>query len=345
MNAIVEVDQFSAWREALRTGKPVEYTKGQPTAGYYKRRARNTDRSIRWDAVGIWKQDDEWRCYANAGFVPTYLDEIEELFVSVNSTPISYELFTAVCEGGAWPEDVALVEPAPDMSLAEAAANELKAQQKAAKDWILALGRKPQTQAEADLASNYAEAFGKIENAAKKAHKAEKEPFLEGGRAVDAKWKPTIESAETAKKWAKSLSDEFAIAETARRKREADEANRKAQAEFAAAKAKADAEEAQRKALEAKGVVVPEFAPAPIITPPKAVVAEPVRVGTGSRRQSLRKLTNYEITDATALLHWLADRNTKSEDLLGAALKDAKACIVAGLEVPGARSFETEQVI
>jgi hypothetical protein len=33
------MDQFSQWREAITNGKPVEYTKGSPTAGYFKRPA------------------------------------------------------------------------------------------------------------------------------------------------------------------------------------------------------------------------------------------------------------------------------------------------------------------
>ena len=333
------VDQFSAWREALRTGKPVAYERGQPTAGYYKRRSRNQDRSIRWDVVAIWQDAGEWICAVSGGYAPRNADEIEELFANVNATPISYEMFTLISDGGTWPEDVAPVETAPDLAPHEVAAAELKAQQDAAKAWALALGGKPATQEQADKAANYAETFGKIEKSSDKARAAEKEPHLEAGRAVDAKWKPITEGAALAKKWAKGLSEDYARAEAARRQREADEANRKARAEYEAAKARAD----QEAALAAKGVVVPQFAPPP--EPPKVIAAEPVKLGTGSRRQSLRKVATWEITDSTAMLKFFAERNIKSDALLAAALADAKTLMAAGIEVPGVVKGEREEIV
>ena len=125
-----EMDQFSQWREAITNGKPVEYTKGSPTAGYFKRRARNEDRSIRFDAVTIWQEDGEWFCQASAGYTPTKADEIEELFVNCNSSPIRYELFEAIMAGGAWPEEVKTPEPGKaDIPPHEAAAATLKVQE------------------------------------------------------------------------------------------------------------------------------------------------------------------------------------------------------------------------
>jgi len=124
------MDQFSQWREAITNGKPVEYTKGSPTAGYFKRRARNEDRSIRFDAVTIWQEDGEWFCQASAGYTPTKADEIEELFVNCNSSPIRYELFEAIMAGGAWPEEVKTPEPGKaDIPPHEAAAATLKVQE------------------------------------------------------------------------------------------------------------------------------------------------------------------------------------------------------------------------
>jgi hypothetical protein len=350
MNA-VSPDQFQAWREALRTGKPVAYEHGQPTAGYYKTRARNADRSVRWDAVAIWKDEHLGWCADRTGprAAPMLAEEIEELFVGCNSTPISYELFEHIANGGAWPEDVAPVEAAPDLAPHEAAAAELKAQQDAAKAWATGLKdaegktRKPATQEEADKAANYAEVFGKLEKTADKTREAEKAPHLEAGRAVDAKWKPTIESAATAKKWAKGLAEDFAKAEAARRAEEARIANEKAQREYAEAQAKAKAEAEQRAALEAKGVQLPEFAPPP--EPPKVIAADPVKIGTGSRRQSLRKVPTWEITDASAMLKFFAERNIKSDAILAAALADAKTLMTAGISVPGVVKGEREEIV
>ena len=341
------IDQFAAWRTALETGKPVEYTKGRPSSGYFKRKARNKDRSIRYDAVAIWRDEviGEWCCQTSDGYSPTHADEIEELFVSCNSSPISYELYEIVSNGGAWPNEVATIESAPELAPHDAAAAELKKRQDEVKAWLTELGRKPASQEEADKAANFADAFGKIEKTADKARVAEKEPFLESGRAVDAKWKPTIDGAATAKKWAKGLSDDYAKAEAAQRQREADEANAKPLRDFKEAKAKAAAEEAQRIALAAKGVIVPEFAPTPVITAPKAIVTVPVRIGTGSRRQSLRTITSWEIDDASALLRFLASRNVKSDALIAAALRDARALCESGVDVPGMIKTEKQEII
>ena len=347
------MDQFSQWREAITNGKPVEYTKGSPTAGYFKRRARNEDRSIRFDAVTIWQEDGEWFCQASAGYTPTKADEIEKLFVNCNSSPITYELFEAIMAGGAWPEEVKTPEPGKaDLPPHEAAAATLKVQQDAAKTWILTLkdaegkNRKPATQEEADKASNYADEFSKISKSSDKARVGEKEPHLIAGRAVDAKWKPIIEGAELAKEWAKSLSVEFVKSESSRRAEEARIANEKALDEFNKAKALADEQAKKDAELTAKGVQVPQFAPVAVPgPPPKVVVAEQVRIGTGSRRQSLRNVESYVIEDAGALLMFLASRNVKTEALLAVALKDGRALAEIGVEVPGLKKVAEDKIV
>lgn len=325
-------DQFSAWRTALETGKPVEYTKGSPTAGYYRLRARNKDRSLRWDALAVWEDDGNWYCLRSGPFAaPKHADEIEELFVSCNSSPISYELFESVSAGGAWPDEVAPADVAPDLLPHEAAAAELKIQQDAAKAWLHELGHKPQAQTEADRAANFASEFAKIEKRVIGLHEVEKRPILDAGKEVDGRWFVTRDAAKAAKIWAKSLSDDFAIAEKARRQREADEENARRKRDFEKAETERLANEER---LRARGVQLPEMARAPAEAP-KPVVAEPVRVGTVGRRQSLRTVPTYEIDDATSILRFLAERNVKSPKLLEIALADATAFHEAGVAVPG----------
>lgn len=341
-------DQFADWRAALANGQPVAYTRGTPTAGYFKCRGRNDDRSIRWDAVAIWRAEDsgDWVCWRTGPFAPpNHADEIEELFANCNSTPISYELFMTVSQGGAWPEDVAPVETPPDLSPHEAAAAELKAQRDSATKWLADLGRNPASQDEANKAANYADAFAKLEKRADKLRETEKEPFLTAGRDVDAKWRPIIEGAGAAKKKAKGLSDDFARAETERRRQEAAVENARRQREFEEARAAEQARIENEERLRAKGVLVPEFAPPPKpVEAPRPVVAEAVRVGTGSRRQSLVKVKTYEIADATAVIRFLGERNVKSAKLLEVALSDARALAEIGIDVPGLKVFETEQI-
>lgn len=341
------VDQFSEWKMALATGKPVAYERGQPTAGYYRVRDRNQDRSIRWDAVGIWRGDDGgWLCYRTGPrMAPSESDQIEELFVNCNSTPISYELFGSIVNGEPWPEAVAAVEIAADLPPHEAAAAELKAQREAATKWLAELGRNPATEDEANRAANFADAFAKIEKRADKLREAEKEPHLTAGRDIDAKWKPIIEGAATSKKKAKGLSEDFAIAEKKRREAEAAAENARRYREFEEAKAAEKARAENEERLRAKGVMIPEFAPPPKpVEAPKQVIAEAVRVGTSGKRQSLHKIPTYEIVDASATLRFLAERNVKSAKLLEAALSDAKALAEVGIVVPGLKTGFREEM-
>ncbi len=347
------VDQYAAWRNALATNTPVPYEMGNPASGFYRVRARNKDRSIRFDAVAIWRDQDGVQCARTGPFpAPTHLDEIEELFVNCNSSPISDALYYQIAEGGSWPDDVAPVEVAADLPADKAVAAELATQQAAAKEWYATLldadgkSRKPATQSEADKAANFADSFQKLEKKAVDNHKSEKDHVLKLGREIDAKWFPTRDSAIMAKKWARGLSDDFIKTEQARRDEEARIANEKARLEYEENKRNAD-EQARRDAeLAAKGVKVPECAP-PVsvpIEPPKAIVAETVRVGTTGRRQSLRKVDDYGIEDAGALLMFLASRNVKSANLLAAALADGKALKKDGVEVPGIKLIVNEEV-
>jgi hypothetical protein len=338
------MDQFSQWREAIANGKPVEYTKGSPTAGYFKRRARNEDRSIRFDAVAIWQEDGEWFCQASAGYTTTKADEIEELFVNCNSHPITYELFEAIIAGAAWPEEVRASEAAKaDLPPHEAAAAALAEQQRSAKEWLTTLGHKPTTQEEADKASNYADEFAKISKRSDKARVDEKEPHLVAGRTVDARWKPIIDGAEKAKVWAKSLSEEFVRTEAARRAEEARIANEKAAAEYAKAKAMADEQAKKDAALIAKGVVVPQMAPL-VVELLKTVVPEAVKIGTGSRRQSLVKRDEWEIEDTKAFFIWLSEQNNIPEELLLAAEKYARRLAMDGMKIPGMKKTVVETI-
>ena len=100
-------DQYHDWRNALATKGPVAFVAGKPCAGFYRVRDRNADRSIRWDAVAIWYDDNGARCKRTGPRLsPTHLDEIDALFASCNSAPIPYELYQHVAAGGAWPDAV-----------------------------------------------------------------------------------------------------------------------------------------------------------------------------------------------------------------------------------------------
>lgn len=326
-------DQFSAWRLALATGKPVEYTRGSPTAGYFKARGRNPDRSIRWDALAIWRAEEsgDWICWRTGPYPPpSHVDEIEELFVTCNSTPISYELFMTVSQGGAWPEDVAPVEVVAELPPHEGAAAELKGLREQAKAWLDGIG-KVQTQVDADKCGNFADAFAKIEKRATDQHKAEKAPHLEAGRIVDAAWKPVIESAGLCKSWAKKAAEAFLLAEKAR----------------LAAEAKARADEAarierenERARIEAERTGAPPPVAEQAAPPPPPVRA---KAGNSGRSVGLRSRTVHTIVDVRALLMFFADLNEPNPDLMATLQILVNRMRSAGVTVPGVETKTIEE--
>ena len=62
------IDQYQKWREALATNSTVLYELGNPASGFYRVRARNKDRSIRHDAVAIWRDQDGIQCARTGPF-------------------------------------------------------------------------------------------------------------------------------------------------------------------------------------------------------------------------------------------------------------------------------------
>lgn len=331
MNATA--DQFEFWRAALESGSKVEYEKGFPRAGYYRIRDRNDDRSIRWDAVAIWYDDDGLNCWRTGPRpAPTDADAIEELFVSCNSSPISYELYTLIAGGGAWPEEVAAIEtPAADLPPHEAATAELTAQREAMAAWIKEIGA-VKTQEQCDKAANYADTFAKLEKRAAETHKSEKAPWLEGGRQVDSAWKPVIERAAELKAYAKKSSEPFLIAEKARLA---------AEAKRAAEEAAKVAREAEAARLEAEraGAPPPVVEAAPIAPPPVATA----KAGTSGRAISVRSYTVHKITDVRALLGYFADMNETPRDLMDTLQLLVNRMRAAGVTLPGVETKTEER--
>jgi hypothetical protein len=84
-----------------------------------------------------------------------------------------------------------------------------------ASDWMTLIGT-ISTQVEADRAANFAERFGALERVAEDERTSEKRPILEQGRAIDAKWKPTIGAADDAKRAMKKVLEPYLIAQTQR---------------------------------------------------------------------------------------------------------------------------------
>lgn len=309
-------DQFAAWAKALTDKAPIDTEVGNPRSGYFR---------LKNEAIAIWRDDDGyllcWRSDPKA-YTPSKPDEIDDLFSFACKRPITYEAYQEFVQSGKWPEDVEPVQPAssePDKALAE----ELAAQQKAAKEWLTGLGHKPQTQEEADKAANFANEFAKIEAKAFSSHKEEKAEPLELCRLIDEKWLRTRDAAKTAKTWAKTLNEDFLIAE----KRRLAEEDRKRREEAARA-----AQEAEAARLEAEKANMPPPPPTPVPLAPAPVKA---KAGTSGRANHLRDVPVHEITDVRALLTFFSNMNAPPAELVAVLQTLVNRMRAAGAEVPG----------
>lgn len=218
----------------------------------------------------------------------------------------SQEAYDHAMETGAWPDGVPVRAPKqqdreaiggnhPPEGTVEALLAE--AQDAVDKAAVLVKAGAAKTQKDADIAANVAKTLTETKAKIIAAHKVEKEPWLQGGRDVDAKFFPVRDSLEDT---AKALKSKVNLPFLQEQKRLADEAE---------AKAKREAAEAAAAGRE-----------------PDAPAAEPIKVTSGSkgRKVSLIERKYGEITDHEAFAGWLG--KTKSPVIM-AALESAAGAL------------------
>ena len=316
-------DQWAYWRAALN-GLQMDFDKDDVPSGFYEHR----NGSI----IAIWRDDGGIFCWkTNATqYAPKTKEKVCEYFAYCTGNPsgraISHDEYLHIMAGGkalAGPRSATIDKPATigdnsaGMTDDERISAEIKDLSEQFNSWLEKIG-KIATQEQADKAANYAEEFSKLEKDATKAHKTEKDPFLEGGRAVDAKWKPIAGKADEGKRAAKSAITPFLV-EQDRLRREAEAKQR----ELEAAQRKAEAEAAMAGAP-------PPPAPEPAYVPP-------VRTSAGSgRKTALKTYKVTEVTDLPALAAHLAAMDTPPVEFIEACQKAAARLLTAGATVPGA---------
>lgn len=190
-------------------------------------------------------------------------------------------------------------------------------------DWLKEIGGKITTDEQADRAANFAALLGELEKEAEALHKVEKAPWLEGGRTVDAAWKPLIEKAAASKGRVKR---DYVTPYLVEKQRRIDAEAKAERERIAAERAKAEQEAA------AAGV---EPKPVEELPPPEP---ERVKAGTrGGRATALRTVKVAEITDLAALASYLAGMGNPPPDFVEVCKKLAEKMMKAGVTVPGAK--------
>jgi len=225
MNAVA--DAYAWWRKALEVGGGRELTREQqtalgvthePQAGFYRRALKNdTDLPI-----AIWQGDDGM--VGLAGNRPVNPDDV---WTWCCRRPISEEQFRAVAAGEPWPDAPPVAEAKvghnqptdPFEALTVEFAGEKEMAERFLKEAI-------STQEQADQAAVWSKKIAAIAKKATDLHKVEKQPFLDGGRQVDEKWRTLKDDPDALSKRLKRHLDTF-LQEQARAERERQEAARR----------------------------------------------------------------------------------------------------------------------
>jgi hypothetical protein len=210
--------------------------------------------------------------------------------------PVSQEEYSTVIGGGSWQDEhdaVSRSNKAPPANSFEALLDRIEDLAREA-DALIAAGAAAD-QATCDQAADLANALGALEQKADTARKDEKEPHLEAGRAVDAKWKPAIVKAGDSKTRLKAKVITPYLAEIERRRQAA------------------------------------EFEQLTLGTPPGEAAQPKVTAGTRGRPVSMREKVTVTITDRAALLAHFAEHDEITETLQ----KLAERAVRAKMTPPG----------
>lgn len=184
---------WSFWKASLN-GERRGYSESQPHAGYYRLRRRLPEGGGWGDAVVIWQAEDgSWAAKRNGEL----LDALK-IWTLAAPHAVSYEAYKTAFEGRGWPDQVAVQIPAEggrgigDNSSAvgvdQQFVEEITDRITRFRAWLKGLGGKITTKEQSDEAAAHKEAISKLRTAADKAFRAEKDPVVAEGKAIDGKW-------------------------------------------------------------------------------------------------------------------------------------------------------------
>lgn len=328
MSATVHPD-YVYWTNALAgTLGPVH--DGDPQCGFYRRRLFKEGPFV---PVAIWRGDDGMIALVDGKSV-----DASDLWTWVCDKPITEAEYHKVMAGEGWSDEPRAASVPSNMPADpfEALKIEFAAEQEVA-DELLA---KPVTdQSHADQIAVLTKRLSGIKSKATNLHKVEKQPFLDGGRQVDDKFRDLKEEPDTLTKKLKRHLDAYLL-EQQRIEQERQRAAREEQDRIrreAEAKA-AEAAKANNAAAAAQAAAEAERLQQEADAKAKEAEARNASAGRTGAKVSLRTFTFATITDFDALLLALKDRPEIRECVETLANRAAKS----GVELPG-MSIQQEQ--
>lgn len=308
---------YTFWKAAL-AGKKPPMSEGSPEPGFYRMRSKNKQTgSISWQPVAYWLEGNKLHCMIGEDVVSEQRGQ--ELWTFVGQFPVTEQAYRDVTEKGKdWPDQDSIVASQTTPGIgdnsqvdeAELLADQINSAAAGKKEYVKVTDADQASRAQS-LRSRLLELAGQ----AKKIHKRLKEPFLEGGRQVDAKWLTLVKLAEDTAKEIKSANDAYST--------ELLKAQRKAEAEADAIRLAAEKE------AEMMGAPVVETAPIP-------VMPTQIKAGYGRAANAKPEWTLTGITDLGLVFQHFKDSAAVKE-----CLEDlARKAIKAGGEVPGTTKEE-----
>jgi len=322
-----DAKDYEFWRAALRGGKQA-VQESNPQCGFYKRRLVKDGE---WLPIAFWRnKDDRIVCCFGGKLV----DPVEH-WTFAAKYPVSEAAYRHYIQKGHWPDD------SPDVPRSnmpsdpfEALKLEIEDKLEQAESWLKTVP-KVLTEADANRARNMQAAFLQLSKRADVLHKAEKQPHLDAGRAVDAKFEFRKGVASVADR----LRDVFTAFMRAEEARQRPAAQKKFEDE------RRKAEEARRAAEEERQRLEREDPTLAVLTEQQALpelplAPEPVKVQVGGgvgRKAGLKSVYVGTIVDWQKVLKHFSG-HPQIRDLLQ-KLVDADVrlnktqCSIPGVEV------------
>lgn len=306
-------NDWGYWRAALE-GKNPAYTDGDPQSGYY--RGGN-------DPVAIWA-DADGIMTAKVGV--QRVRNVNSVWLRVCRKPISYNTYLDVVNGAPWPNEQAptIGDNSSAMGVDQQFSDQIATKLEYFRGWLKKAGDAiGWTKETADAASDIKTAIAKIRTDGERERVKEKQPHLDAGKAVDAKWKAIASAAESAELEIVKAAQPY-LKERKRLQEIADAA----------------ALEASRKAIEARNAAsAPAQRQAPQ-SPPEATPAPlsivPIKSGSVGKGIRLTEEKTVVVTDIIALAAHFATTQEGQEAAITWASrygKDAPKGSIPGIKV------------
>lgn len=326
--ALKVVDVWAWWQSALKDpskigSKELPVHDSEPQQGYYRVRY---GKDKPFEPVAIWKDDNgQWLAYRSGREV-----NAEAIWTSCCRNPVSYEAYQYAADGKGWPDDdkivASQVKPMIPGDLPNSQgvdeAETIRDQIEAALAGMSAYAKVTDDETAAKALS-LRNRLNELSREADKVRTKEKEPHLEAGKAVDAKWQPLVKKAKAG---ADQVRDAIGAFETEKLRIQR-EARRKAE------------EEARKATQDARGE---QTASAAVIERPQAETAPaPIKPTYGKAASVAVKIVLKDVTDWKALAVYMCDHPT-AQDMLRQL---AQRAIDAGrTNIPGITTEEKASV-